>query len=228
MLSHVATLFFTGKRHGNILPPLLTCLSLTMLALLAPLARAAGIGADGKIEVNDKTFSCMTKMTPVRGFYVANLLGDLKGTLAVAQSKTGGVYPPGSVVQLVPTEVMVKQPKGFNAATRDWEFFELDVSKSGSKIAKRGFTDVVNRFGGNCFGCHVKAKPEWDFVCETGHGCDPIPLTPAMFTALQHTDPRCPGSDNISEADKAGLKALADLQKAAQPAPANPPKTEPK
>jgi hypothetical protein len=39
---------------------------------------------------------------------------------------------------------MVKRDKGFNAATRDWEFFELDVSKDGTQIRKRGFADVVN------------------------------------------------------------------------------------
>jgi hypothetical protein len=149
----------------------------------------------------------------VRGFFVGNLLGDEQGTLKVALSKTGGVYPPGSVVQLVPTEVMVKQPAGFNAVTRDWEFFELDVSKSGSVIRKRGFAEVVNRFGGNCFGCHVKAHSEWDMICETTHGCDPIPLTPAMLKALQDTDPRCAGSETVSAADAAALKALADLQK---------------
>jgi hypothetical protein len=43
-------------------------------------------------------------MHPVRRSYVDNLLGDLDATLAVATSATGGVYPPGSVVQaaLVP------------------------------------------------------------------------------------------------------------------------------
>lgn len=187
--------------------------ALTCIGLLAG-AASAGIGSDGRIAISDQSFACISKLTPVRGFYVGNLLGDLKGTLAVARSKTGGVYPPGSVIQLVPTEVMVKQPKGSNPITHDWEFFELNVSASGSQINKRGFADVVNRFGGNCFGCHIKAQPQWDFVCETGHGCDPIPLTPAMLGALQRTDPRCPGAGNVSKADKAALQALADLQKA--------------
>jgi hypothetical protein len=31
--------------------------------------------------------------------------------------------------QLVPTEVMVQREKGFNAATRDWELFELDEQR---------------------------------------------------------------------------------------------------
>jgi hypothetical protein len=66
--------------------------------------------------------------------------------LKVAESPNGGVYPVGSVIQLVPTEVMVKQPKGFNNITHDWEFFELNVSKDGTTINKRGFAEVVNRF----------------------------------------------------------------------------------
>lgn len=185
-------------------------LALTMPSLQATAAGAA-IGSDGKIAISDRTFDCISKLQAVRDFYVGNLLGDLKGTLAVAQSKTGGVYPVGSVIQLVPTEVMVKQPRGFNAATKDWEFFELDATRSGTKILKRGFAEVVNRFGGNCFGCHIKARAEWDLVCETGHGCDPIPLTPAMFKALQRTDPRCPNSEKVSPEDAQALQALAAL-----------------
>ena len=196
----------------TLIPGVLAAAVLTTAAPAAP-AAAGAVGADGKITVTDKSFGCMTQLKPVRGFFVGNLLGDEQGTLKVALSKTGGVYPPGSVVQLVPTEVMVKQPVGFNAVTRDWEFFELDVSKSGSVIRKRGFAEVVNRFGGNCFGCHVKAHPEWDMICETTHGCDPIPLTPAMLKALQDTDPRCAGSETVSAADAAALKALADLQR---------------
>ena len=181
--------------------------TLVTAVLAAAVLTSAAPAADGKITVTDKSFGCMTQLTPVRGFFVGNLLGDEQGTLKVARSKTGGVYPPGSVVQLVPTEVMVKQPVGFNAVTRDWEFFELDVSKSGSVIRKRGFAEVVNRFGGNCFGCHVKAHPEWGMICETTHGCDPIPLTPAMLKALQDTDPRCAGSETVSAADVVALGA---------------------
>jgi hypothetical protein len=126
----------------------------------------------------------------VRGFFVDNLQGDLDATLAVSNAGTGS-YPEGSVIQLVPTEVMVKHEAGFSPATQDWEFIELDVSAEGGKIRARGFVDVVNRFGGNCFACHVKANPGRDLVCETGNGCDPIPLTPTMIKAIQNTDPRC-------------------------------------
>ena len=144
-----------------------------------------------ELEIDASSFRCLDEMTAVRHFFVDNLLGDLDATIAVAESTDGGVYPPGSVLQLVPTEVMVKHRPGWNAATRDWEFFELDVSAEGSSIRNRGFVDVVNRFGGNCFACHVKAEPKYDLVCERDHGCDDIPITREQIAAIQAADPRC-------------------------------------
>jgi hypothetical protein len=115
---------------------------------------------------------------------------------------------------LIPGEAMVKRDKGFDATTHDWEFFELDVSKDGTRIRKRGAADVVNRFGGNCFECHSQAAPQWDLVCETDHGCAPIPPTPAMIRALQRTDPRC--GNPISPEDAEALKQLKELLKPQQ------------
>ena len=180
-----------------------------LVASLAACFSAAA--ADAPIKVTGKSFSCMRKMTPVRGFYVANLAGKLKDTLKVAHSTTGGVYPPGSVVQLIPTEVMVKQPPGTSPVTKDWEFFELDVSAQGSSIRHRGYSDVINRFGGNCLGCHVAAKPEWDLVCEESHGCAPVPLTRAMIEGLQRSDPRCVPPNELRPQDVEGLKAFKSL-----------------
>jgi hypothetical protein len=56
----------------------------------------------------------MTDMTHVDHFYVDNLSGNLKATVRVARSKVGEPYPAGSVLQLVPTEVMVKRERGIN------------------------------------------------------------------------------------------------------------------
>jgi hypothetical protein len=50
---------------------------------------------------------------------------------------------------------------------------------------------VNNRFGKNCFACHVPAREPWDFICESGHGCAPIPIDHRMTGALQRADPRC-------------------------------------
>ena len=161
----------------------------------------------GQIKVDDNSFKCITEMTPVKHFFVDNLLGNLDATVKVANAGTGD-YPVGSVLQIMPNEVMVKHDKGFSPATRDWEFFWIDITKEGQKIFTRGFAEVNNRLGLNCFACHVKAKPEFDFVCELDHGCDPIPVTREMFGALQRTDARCKGSETVSAVDQEQLKQL--------------------
>ena len=195
--------------------------TLIMLAGAIALGIGAGVLLSAEIgepaeagAIDAASFRCITSMTPVRQFYVDNLHGDLAGTVAAANSTAGAVYPPGSVIQLVPGEAMVKREKGFNPATRDWEFFELDVSKTGTQIRKRGFADVVNRFGGNCFACHIAARPEWDLVCESDHGCTPIPITRTMIGALQRTDPRC----NHGAPSPADVEALRQLQQLLKPA----------
>jgi hypothetical protein len=170
----------------------------------------AGVGI-AEDNIDAKSFHCITEMTQVRQFYVDNVLGNLDATLAVANSATGGTYPAGSVIQLIPGEAMVKLDRGSNSATHDWEFFQLDVSKDGTQIQKRGFAEVANR-SGSCLGCHVQARPQWDLVCEMDHGCAPIPVTRAMIGALQRTDPRCK-TQTISPEDADALKQLNELMK---------------
>jgi hypothetical protein len=190
-----------------------TVLSAMMFLLAATSAQAADNASEPKLKVDNHSFKCITEMTPVRHFYVDNLLGNLEGTVAVAKVGTGE-YPEGSVVQLIPNEVMIKHEKGFNTVTRDWEFFLIDVDKDGSKILRRGFAEVNNRFDMNCFACHAQARPEFDLICEQGHGCDPIPLTRAMSAALQRTDPRCKNQQPVSTEDEQALKELGEVFKA--------------
>jgi hypothetical protein len=183
------------------------------LLLVTTYAGAADNTSEPKVKVDNSSFKCITEMTKVRHFYVDNLLGNLQGTVAVATADRGD-YPEGSVLQLMPNEVMIKQQKGFNPETHDWEFFYIDVDKNGSRIFRRGFADVNNRLGMNCFACHSQAKPEFDFVCEQDHGCAPIPITRAMFGALQRTDPRCKNADQVSPEDAQALKELDEVVKA--------------
>lgn len=184
------------------------CSFLFVLPQIAPTA-------DRQVKVDDNSFKCILNMQKVRHFYVDNLLGDIQGTVKVAQANKGE-YPVGSVLQLIPNEVMVKQPKGFSPVTKDWEFFFIDVDKNGQKIYKRGFAEVNNRLGLNCFTCHIKAREEHDFTCgeNSANGCDPLPLSQAMFGAMQRTDPRCPGSDKVSAADAEALEQLGAIIKA--------------
>jgi hypothetical protein len=199
----------------------LTTLAASSLWLLSVGAASAAEGANGTpppatpavtntIKVEAESFRCMRQMTPVRHFYVDNLVGNLAATLAAANAPKGAPYPPGSVVQLVPTEAMVKREPGFSPATNDWEFFELQVDASGTRIQKRGFAEVNNRFGGNCLACHAPAREPWDMICESGHGCEPIPISRQMTGALQRSDPRC-GEPQLAEGDRMALWKLYAL-----------------
>lgn len=166
------------------------------------------------VSISEASFSCIRDLKPVRGFYVGNLLGNIDATLAAANAAGSTPYPPGSVVQLVPTEAMVKHQPGYNAATNDWEFFELDVQPGMTKIRVRGATEVVNQFGGNCLTCHAQAEAKWDMICEQGHGCAPIPVTPTMAKAIQNTDPRCAKMELPAD-QVAALQQLAAFRAAA-------------
>jgi hypothetical protein len=135
-------------------------------------------------------FRNLHTMTKVRGFFIDNRLGHLDDALAVANSPDGGEYPVGTIIQLVPQEAMVKRHKGFSPATRDWEFFFLSVSTTGTEIQSRGTDQVVNRFGGNCASCHQAAEARFDGVCEKNHGCALLPIGDDVFHALQESDPR--------------------------------------
>jgi hypothetical protein len=146
------------------------------------------------IAIPESAFKCLTDLIAAGDFFVDNLLGDLDATLAVANSEEGGKYPPGSLVSLVPNEAMIKHQEGWNPATNDWEFFLLNVSAEGTTIAERGGVEVSNR-AGSCFGCHQLARPEWDLVCGTDHGCAPLPFTREQIRGVQMSDPRCVRED---------------------------------
>ncbi|HEY4377766.1 MAG TPA: hypothetical protein VGM93_11435 [Acidimicrobiales bacterium] len=136
-------------------------------------------------------FVPLKEMTHVRGFFLANRRGHLAQTLAIARANRGGTYPVGTIVQLVPQEAMVKRRAGFDPASDDWEFFELDVSKAGTTIHQRGGAEVMSRFGvGSCSSCHSVAGKKYDFVCETTHGCAPLPIGRDTIDKIQASDPR--------------------------------------
>ena len=180
------------------------------IALLALLAACGGGGGGGGDDTGDvdaaggvdaapgedldmqaADFGCILDGTRVRQFFVWNGLDHLDETLAVADSPTGGSYPVGTIIQLIPTEAMVKRRAGWNPTTNDWEFFSLSVSGTTTTIEARGVEDVENGFGGNCFACHSQAEPQWDLICEDTHGCDPLQISDQIITNLQDGDSRC-------------------------------------
>jgi hypothetical protein len=136
-------------------------------------------------------FGCILDWPQVRGFRITNTLGNLDASLAVAKANRGGVYPVGTLIQLIPQEAMVKRPPGWGPSSGDWEFFSLDVSKTSTKVLARGTSGVINQFGGDCLECHAMASPEWDFICESGHGCEDLGLSDRLIQLAQNSDPRC-------------------------------------
>jgi hypothetical protein len=143
-----------------------------------------------RLTIDDDSFVNLADMTPVRGFFVDNLLDDLDATISVAENPEGGVYPVGSVVQLFPGEAMVKREAGFSSETNDWEFFELIASADGTTIRVRGGAEAVNQFGGSCADCHAQAAPQFDFICEQTNGCEPLPISRDLIELAQAADPR--------------------------------------
>jgi hypothetical protein len=143
------------------------------------------------LDMTEADFACILKWDKVRLFRITNLLGMQAEALAAANAPGTMDYPVGTVIQLIPNEAMVKRRAGFSAVSKDWEFFFLDTSASGTKIVSRGVDNVVNQFGGNCLNCHQKAMPQYDFVCEKMHGCDPLPITDDIILMTQNGDPRC-------------------------------------
>ena len=141
-------------------------------------------------EPDESTFQCISSGTPVERYFLWNVFGLEDEALAFANGESGEEFPPGTVIQLVPQEAMVKRLPGFNDATNDWEFFFLDVNTEGTVISARGVEEVENAFGGNCFSCHSPAAGN-DFVCGTDNGCDPLPLSEDLIRQIQSSDPRC-------------------------------------
>ena len=98
-------------------------------------------------------------------------------------------YPVGTFLQLLQDEAMVKHPRQTFPETNGWGFFHLDLSGQGTKIRTRG-DQTVNFQNVRCFSCHQPAA-KFDFVCEKGHGCAPVPLDDQKIAELQGKDSRC-------------------------------------
>ncbi len=135
---------------------------------------SGGTSTDEDLDMTAADFSCIGDWDRVSGFRITNLLGHLQEALDVANSPDGGVYPVGTVIQHLPTEAMVKRRAGFSPETKDWEFFQLELSSDGmTTITNRG-TDNVMTMGNSCPSCHSMVPDQWDFICNTwgDHGGD--------------------------------------------------------
>ncbi|MDR4495862.1 MAG: hypothetical protein R3B74_15885 [Nitrospirales bacterium] len=144
------------------------------------------------LTITEEAFGCILDWPKVRNTRFQHSDPEkLKEAMRIFRDSVPDVeYPVGTILQLVPFEAMVKHPREKFPNTNGWEFFFLDISKEGTKIADRG-DDVVNRSQGvTCLSCHQPAA-RYDFVCEKGHGCAPIPFDDEKIAAIQKSDLRC-------------------------------------
>lgn len=174
----------------------------TLLVAALLLACSAPSGLAKEFRITEADFQCIKDWPKVDGhktrIFNRNRHRLMKAIKVLKKGKPRKRYPVGTIVQLVPPippallgEAMVKREKGFNPDGNDWEFFVLDANPDHTtRIVKRGKAEVVN-IGVPCQTCHQAAK-DFDFVCETDHGCIPLNLSAQLIGTLQDGDIRCP------------------------------------
>ena len=152
---------------------------------------AVTLSADDLV-ITEKSFGCLLDLPKVRNTRIQNPDPEkLKEAIRIFRdSVPNQEYPTGTVLQLVPFEAMVKHTRDAFPNTNGWEFFFLTLSEQGTKIQDRGDKVVNATLKRPCLSCHEPAS-KFDFVCEKGHGCAPIPLTDQKIAELQASDPRC-------------------------------------
>jgi hypothetical protein len=136
-------------------------------------------------------FDCLTSGRSVRGFWLANPLGPEYEDEAVRIADAGMMesLPPGTIIQLIPQEAMVKLLPGADPETGDWEYFNLAINADGTTITERGGAEVSNG-AGSCLSCHAGAI-ERDYVCEQTGLCAEAAIPRVVVDALVGDDARC-------------------------------------
>jgi hypothetical protein len=162
-----------------------------IVCLVLCLYLAVTLSADDLV-ITEKNFGCVLNLPKVRNTRIQNPDPEkLKEAIRIFRDAVPNTdYPKGTVLQLIPTEAMVKHDRADFPNTNGWEFFALKVSADGTVILDRGDKVLNTSLKTPCLECHSPAA-KFDFVCEKNHGCAPIPVTDQQIAALQAGDPRC-------------------------------------
>lgn len=159
--------------------------------LVLCICSAVTLAAD-PVVITEKSFGCVLNLPKVRNTRIQ--IPDpekLKEAIRIFRDSVPNQdYPTGTILQLIPTEAMVKRDRASFPKTNGWEFFALHVSAQGTTIQDRGDQVINTSLKKPCLDCHAPAA-KFDFVCEKGHGCAPIPVTDQQIAAMQAADPRC-------------------------------------
>ena len=162
-----------------------------IVRLVLWISMAATLSADD-LAITEKSFGCLLDLPKVRNTRIQNPDPvKLREAIRIFKdSVPDKEYPTGTVLQLIPTEAMVKHDRAAFPKSNGWEFFALKVSADGTTILDRGDKVLNTSLKKPCLGCHSPAA-KFDFVCEKSHGCAPIPVTDQQIAAVQSADPRC-------------------------------------
>jgi hypothetical protein len=144
------------------------------------------------LVITEKSFGCVLDLPKVRNTRIQNPDPEkLKEAIRIFPSSVPDTeYPGGTILQLIPTEAMVKHDRSAFPKTNGWEFFALTVSPGGTTIQERGDKVINTSLKKPCLDCHSPAA-KFDFVREQGHGCATIPVTDEQIAAMQAGDPLC-------------------------------------
>ena len=84
------------------------------------------------IAVSEQNFDCILNWPKVRNTRIKHSDPEkLKEAMRIfADSIPDKEYPVGTILQLVPSEAMVKHPREAFPKTNGWEFFALDLSEA--------------------------------------------------------------------------------------------------
>ena len=162
-----------------------------IVCLILFLYLAVHVTADD-VVVTEKSFGCVLELPKVRNTRIQNPDPEkLQEAIRIFRDSVPNQdYPTGTILQLIPTEAMVKHDRAAFPKSNGWEFFALQVSAGGTKILDRGDKVLNTSLKKPCLSCHSPAA-KFDFVCEKGHGCAPIPVSDQQIAAMQAADPRC-------------------------------------
>ena len=152
---------------------------------------AVTLSADD-VVITAKSFGCVLDLPKVRNTRIQNPDPEKlkEATRIFRGSVPNQEYPTGTILQLIPGEAMVKHDRPAFPNSNGWEFFALKVSSDGTTIQDRGDKVINTSLKKPCLECHSPAV-KFDFVCEKGHGCAPIPFSDEQITNIQAADPRC-------------------------------------
>src|ERR1700724_1574463 len=126
-----------------------------IVRLVLCLYLAVTVSADDLV-ITEKSFGCLLDLPKVRNTRIQNPDPDkLREAIRIFRdSVPDKEYPKGTILQLIPTEAMVKHDRAAFPNTNGWEFFALKVSADGTTIEARGDNVINASLKKPCLGCH--------------------------------------------------------------------------